>query len=300
MTVVPLPTAAAPEPEPPPVVTKPGLYRMSEEVYHRDPVVEGSLSCSGAKLLLPPNSPATYRYRLDHPKPPTEAMELGTAAHKEVLGAGWDYAVWPGEAWSETGARQFRKQARAERRVPILAHQHAQIKEMAAAIAAHPSASLLLQAEEVYPEVSLFWRDDLDGELAEPIWRRQRCDGVRLGGRFIIAEYKTARSADPGEFAYAAGGLRYHMTAPWYCRGVTRTLGDADPLFLFIAQEKDPPYQVLICDLPAYALEAGEARNRAACLRYAECKRTGHWPGHQEAAVGDRHVVTLELRRWHL
>lgn len=282
------------------IITKPGVYDLPEADYHADPVPGGSLSCSGAKLLLPPSCPATYAYRRDHPKPPTEAMELGTAAHREVLGCGWEYAVWPGEAWSETGARQFRKDARAAGTVPLLAREHAQVKEMAAAIAAHPSAALLLQAEEVMPEVSLFWRDDLDGELAEPIWRRARLDGARLAGRFVISEYKSAFSADPGEFARAAGRLRYHMQARWYPRAVTHVLGDADPLFLFIAQEKDPPYPVLICDMPFDALQAGEARNAAACRIFARCQATGHWPDHQEAQAPGKRVVTLDIRRWDL
>jgi hypothetical protein len=222
-------------------------------------------------------------------------MDLGRAAHKEVLGVGADYAVWPGESWSETGGREFRKQAREEGRIPIKAHEHQQIKEMAAAIEAHPTARLLLRAEEVLAEKSFFWRDDLDGELARPIWRRARMDAVRLPGRFLITDYKSTANASPGEFARQAGNLRYWMQDPYYRRAVTATLGDADPLFLFVAQDKRPPFPVLICDLPFDALQAGMAANLAACRLFAQCQESGAWPGHQDPA---RHVVTLDIPAW--
>ena len=46
-----------------------GVYDgMDEDAYHADPVPGGSLSASGAKLLLPPSCPALYHYRRDHPK----------------------------------------------------------------------------------------------------------------------------------------------------------------------------------------------------------------------------------------
>ena len=36
-----------------------GVYDIPEDLYHRDPVPGGSLSCSGAKKLLPPSSLAS-------------------------------------------------------------------------------------------------------------------------------------------------------------------------------------------------------------------------------------------------
>ena len=47
---------------------QPGVYEMDEATYHQDPVPGGSLSASGAKLLLPPSCPALYAWRRDHPK----------------------------------------------------------------------------------------------------------------------------------------------------------------------------------------------------------------------------------------
>jgi hypothetical protein len=284
------------------VITKPGAYQMAEEDYHQDPIPGGSLSCSGAKLLLPPSCPAIFAWRRDHPAPPTAAMELGTAAHREVLGTGRDYAVWPGESWSDKGGKAFREQAHADGQVPIKAAQHQQIKEMAAAITAHPSASILLRADEVMNEISLFWRDDLGGYLAEPIWRRSRLDAVKLEGRVYIVDYKSAFSADRAEFARAAARLGYHMQDAFYRQAVTRTLGDADPAFLFVVQDKDPPYLAAVYDLGWRSQATGEALVEQACREYARCVAAGEWPGYQLEDAGDprRFVETIELPGWAL
>jgi len=77
----------------PVAITERGVYDIPEETYHRDPVPGGSLSCSGAKLLLPPSCPAKYAYARTQPPPATDAMEFGSAAHHEVLGTGWPYVV---------------------------------------------------------------------------------------------------------------------------------------------------------------------------------------------------------------
>ena len=287
---------AGPYPAEPPrkVLTRPGVYDMDEALYHGDPVPGGSLSCSGAKLLMPPGSPARYFAALSEPRAPSRALEFGTAAHREVLGTGWPLAVWPGGDWTrlvdDVNPGAWRKEQRAAGRVPVLAAEQQKIKAMAAAIAAHPTARLLMRAEEVLNEQSMFWQD---GEFG--IWRRARLDAVRLRGRVLVTDYKTAASADPGEFAKACARYRYHWQDPWYREAVARTLGDAEAAFLFIAQEKDPPYCTGIYELDDDAVALGEAKTAAACAAYARCQQTGEWPGPQPA--GD--VVTrISLPRW--
>ena len=256
------------------IVTEPGVYDLDEADYHGDPVPEGSLSCSGAKLLMPPGSPARFAYARKHPPAPTKSMEFGTAAHREVLGTGWPIAVLDAPDWTKRDAQEWRKKQRAAGLVPILAREREQITEMAAQIRAHPAARVLLGAGDVLNEQSLFWYDSEFG-----IWRRCRMDAVRLPGRVIITDYKTARSADPGVFARDAANLRYHWQDAWYREAVTQTLGDYDPAFVFIVQEKDPPYLVGIYELSADDVFAGYEQTRSACVRYAECMESGEWPG---------------------
>ena len=107
-------------------VTEPGVYDIPEDAYHRDPVPDGSLSASAAKKLLTDGGPARYRYQLEHPEPSSEAMELGTAAHKLVLGVGQELhevkADRTGRPRMPPGRTRRRKLARKAGKIPLSWH----------------------------------------------------------------------------------------------------------------------------------------------------------------------------------
>src|SRR5213082_3440728 len=111
------------------MVTAPGVYDMDEATYHGDPVPGGSLSCSGAKLLIPPNCPAIYQWARKQGRTPTRAMEFGTAAHAEVLGRGWPISVGDPKwgDWQAKEAQEWGKAERAAGRVPLLARDREKI-----------------------------------------------------------------------------------------------------------------------------------------------------------------------------
>lgn len=258
------------------VITEPGVYTMPEADYHADPVPGGSLSCSGAKKLLA--CPARFAYDREHPPAPTSAMELGTAAHRLVLGTGAPIVVIEADDWRTKAAKEAAAAARGAGAVPLLAAEHAQVQAMAAALRTHPIAAALFDPERGDPEQSLFWTDDRTG-----VWLRSRLDWLprwRPSGRLIIGDYKTAVSASPDALAKAVVNFGYHQQAAFYCDGAA-ALGLADdPAFLFVAQEKAPPYLVTVFELDSVALAAGRARNRQAIERYRDCTESGVWPGY--------------------
>lgn len=256
-----------------------GVYDMPEDQYHADPVPGGSLSSTGARKLLPPSCPARFRYEQDHPVH-KDVFDFGTAAHQLVLRKGKPLAVLDAEDWRGKAAREWREAVRAEGSVPLLTAEHQQVQAMAAAIREHPLASALLCRGDVMAEQSYFWPDPEYG-----IWRRARLDSFRQGGdggRLIITDYKTTASADPASFAKSVANYGYHQQAAWYldavdgCHGAT-----TDAAFLFVAQEKAPPYLVTVCELDGDAIRAGDALNRAAMERYRDCTESGLWPGYQ-------------------
>src|SRR4051794_32399270 len=84
----------------------PGVYDdMPVAAYHADPVPGGSLSCSGAKKLLPPSCPALYAWERDNPPAPTTTFELGHAAHQRVLGVGPEIVVVDAETWNTNAVK---------------------------------------------------------------------------------------------------------------------------------------------------------------------------------------------------
>ena len=262
------------------VLTEPGVYDMPEDVYHGDPVPGGSLSVSGAKKLLAPSCPARYAYEREHPVY-KDVFDFGSAAHKTVLGVGAEIVVIDAKNWQTNKAKDERDAARAAGKIPVLPHEHEQIQEMAKAIREHPLAAALLDPDRGgHPERSLFWYDAEFG-----IWRRARLDWMPdpdAPGRFVIVDYKSCAGADRASIAKAVANYGYFMQAPWYEDGII-SLGLAeDPAFLFIFQEKEPPYLVSVVQLDYDAMRAGRAANRAAMERYRDCTEASKWPGYSD------------------
>jgi hypothetical protein len=268
-------------------VLRPGIYAgLPDGVYHSDPVPGGSLSSSGARRLLPPSCPALFRYEQDNGRPSKQAFDMGHAAHQRVLGIGPEIVKVDAEDWRTKAAREARDEAYARNAVPLLAAQFDVLEEMAEAIAAHPIAKALFKPDQGVAEASMFWPDEQTG-----IIRRSRLDWLPTSTdrRLIIADYKTSKSADPEQFAKDAMNYGYHQQADWYRDGVIALGLSADPAFVFVVQEKTPPYLVSVIELDVIALRIGRLLNRRALTRYAECVRTGRWPGY----VDDVELVSL-------
>lgn len=261
------------------VITEPGVYDLSVDEYHGDPVPGGSLSQSGAKHLLPPSCPALFRYAVDHPQPPNRAFDFGHAAHRLVLGAGPELVAVDAADWRTKAAREQRDAAYAEGLTPLLTSEYETVLEMAAALRAHPVASALFAPGSGRPEQALFWRDGIH----ESVMCRALLDwlpNAQPGRRIILPDYKTTRCADPKQLQRAIEDYGYHQQAAWYLDG-GRALGlAADAAFVFVCQEKTPPYLVTVAEPDTTALRIGQMLNRRALDVYAECVASGEWPGY--------------------
>lgn len=264
------------------VVTEPGIYDMPDHIYHGDPVPGGSLSSSGAKMLLSPSCPAKFRWRMDNPQPYSSKFALGHAAHLLVLGAGPALKVIDANDWRTKKAREDRDEAHAAGLVPLLVAEHDQVQAMAAAIRQHPVASVLFNPDHGRPEQSLFWMDD-----ATEVWRRARFDwlpnNISSAGRLIVPDYKTTEHADLDAVRKSIYNFGYHQQAAWYVDAANALLGPTNgTAFLFVFQEKTPPYLIRVVEPDVIALRHGRNRNREAIETYAQCIATGRWPGYSD------------------
>ena len=61
------------------------------------------------------------------------------------------------------------------------------------------------------------------------------------------------------------------------------------PAFLFIVQEKEPPYLVSVCELDDDSRAAGAEPNATARALFLECMTTGEWPAYAPRV----HPVTI-------
>ena len=251
------------------IITEPGIHdAMPEDIYHADPVPGGSLSSSGARRLLE-TCPARFDYERRNPPPSRDEFDLGKAFHTAVLGTGAETVVCDFRDWKTKAAQEAKKAAYDAGKVPLLAHQAAEVNAMAGTVRQHPLAGPILSKGEV--EQSLFWVDDRTG-----IWRRARLDLLRPDA---IVDLKSCESADEEHVTKAIARYGYHAQADYYREGA-RALGLGDLPFLFVFVEKRAPYLVHVVQLGADELAAGRHLNNRAIDLFAECQRTGEWPGY--------------------
>lgn len=252
-----------------------GLYAgVPHDDYHADP----ALSSTWVKLLTPPSCPALFKYERDHwaDRKITDALDFGQAYHTLAFGAGPAIVEVDAASWRGKAAGEERDAIRAEGHVPVLTDDLADIRAMVAVLRVDPIFTALVTVGQ--PEAS-FWWTDLYG-----IQCRGRVDWlpVRGKGRLIVPDLKSARTANPHDFARTACvDYGYAQSADWYLRGL-RAVGEADEsaAFVFIAQEKKPPYLVQTIQLDADSMRAGEVLNDRALETYAKCLETDTWPGY--------------------
>ncbi len=260
------------------VIPGPGIYQLTADEYHADPIPGGSLSSSGARKLLPPGCPALFKYEREHGQPPKKEFDFGHAAHRMVLGAGAELVVVDAADWRTNAAKDEARKARARGAVPLLPHDYDRVKAMATALRQHRGAGPLLDPEAGKPEQGLFWMDP------SGIVRRALVDWLpnRRPGRMVFADYKTCRAADRDSIQRSVYENGYHQQAAWYSDGIT-ALGLADePAMVFIFQEKTPPYLVTVVELDVVALKIGRSLNRRAIELFKTCRETGYWPPYSD------------------
>lgn len=265
------------------VITEPGVYGgIPAEDYHKDPVPGGSLSSTGLKVLAKPAGGAKFKAWREGPVRTSKAFNFGHAAHKEVLGEGAPMQVFPEHDARTKEGKVIRAEVNAAIAAGIIGVTEAElatVKGMAKALREHPFASALLDPESGKSEQAMFWLDHKTG-----LWCRSLVDRLRepAGGRLILVDYKTADSAEEEKFSKAAWNYGYPQQADHYSTGALE-LGLADDVpFVFIVQEKEPPFLVNVIQLDENAMRIGGYLNRKAIDLYAECVATDTWPGYHE------------------
>lgn len=249
------------------------ILDMPDATYHGH---AGSLSASGAKLLAPPAPcPAKFRWLQDNPQT-KDAYDFGHVAHRLVLGKGAEIEVIDAANWQTKAAKEAAQAARDEGRTPILAKDYERAQAIAERVATDDQSAGIFTGGEA--EVSLFWPDEETGVI-----RRARFDWLQNkteGRRRVIADLKTARSAEPAAFGRSAADFGYAISAANYVDGAIACGLDPDPLFVFVAVEKEEPHVVSVFYADPDVIELGRALMRSALRTYAKCVAEDRWPGY--------------------
>lgn len=158
-----------------------------------------------------------------------------------------------------------------------------QIKGMLDRLLAHRVASNLLKTG--VSEVSGFWSDSETGTRC-----RIRPDYLRAGP--MVIDYKTCADASFDAFSKACAKFKYDVQAAHYTSGIQAITGNKCDQFVFIAQEKEPPYELMVYPADEGFIELGRRKVSRALRIFTECQKTGVWPGYSESPVN------LSLPAW--
>lgn len=254
----------------------PGIhFGLDDRFYHADP----ALSSTQARRLL--ESPAKYRYSLDHPQEHKESFSLGTAVHTRILGTGATIVTYPPEHLTPSGAVSTKQatitwagEQRAAGNVVIAPSQARQVDGMAEAVLAHPDARKVLETI-AGREVSVF----------------ADIDGVPVRARFDIydgkdaADLKSSRDASPGGFNRSVANYGYAFQERWYREVDIAATGTELESFKFIVCENFAPYLVGVYDLDFMWDDIAEEKVKRARDLYRECTETGEWPGYPSVTL---------------
>lgn len=273
-------------------VTKPGVYSMDEQTYLADPVEGGSLSSTEIRRLLPPSCPAVFHYMREHPEPPSRTFDVGSAAHRLVLGDGPELVRIEAAEWRSKAVKAEVEAVRNSCGIPLKPADWDKVHEMADALRSHRMANLLFHPDSGEPEKVLVW----DGPGG--VRCRARLDWLRTpvrGERMIVPDYKTCISANPDHMGRAMADYGYHIQLAWYLSGVRALgLGDASAVGLLVRQEKTRPYLVAVTQPDHDAMKLADAKIREALRIYHECSTSGVWPGYGDG------VTVVSLPPWEL
>lgn len=245
---------------------------MNNSEYHAD---RTAISKSGLDLIN--KSPAHYKYWLDHARDETAAMQKGTLVHTLALEPETvrdAYAVMPADIKQRRGKAYDEFAADAGSRIILTLSQMDEAKRIVDAVERNPVARKII-AEAQGIEESVFAEDFGTG-----IKCKCRPD-IRYGN--TLYDLKTTRNANGRSFGYSVRSYRYHVQAAFYL-DVCQWAGVDVNQFGFIAVDSDAmPYQCTVFHrLEDKALEMGREEYRQNLDTFAECIKSGEWPGYPQ------------------
>ncbi len=261
-----------------------------------------ALSGTGIADLL--RSPADYRYKMDHPSEPSDAMRLGTIVHALILEAGAGIEVVrtetpyagtkreftrPCESWQTESAKVQRAEIEARGMVAANAAEYATAEAMAEAVLGHPAAAELLGMPGA-AEVSLTWHEGVTPCKGRIDYLAQSSAGP------VVIDIKTTRSLDG--FNKSIGEYGYHAQLMHYRRGALSAGALVAPLPFLIAVRNEAPHHVAVYQLSERDAAQGEAMCLEAYQRYADCMSAGVWPSGIPEGVIPTDIPTWSSRAW--
>jgi len=258
---------------------KEGLHKdIPLEQYISDPAPEPSLSKGTIKRIIQKTpAHAMYHHPRLNPNCPREdstRTDLGSAVHSQILG-GPEVIFAPEEFtdWKKKAAQIFRKEAREEGKIALLAKN--QVEVATAAVNAKKVLQTLPHWKDDYQtEGTMIWKDGAS-------WKRGRFDIWNPGSNCMI-DVRTCTSADPAQWIKTNmmnGG--YDIQAEHYLDGICALeKPKRRPRFFFLLVEIEPPFCSLLVALDPEYEDFAQRKIKHGTHVWQACLESGTWPGY--------------------
>jgi len=261
---------------------EPGIYlNLDNDAYHSGPGVSKS-----GLWTIETKTPSHFKNEVRETK---DHFEFGSAAHLAILEPEeFEWKVYRGPADRRGNKWKDAKEYCAiEKKHLLIEGDYDKVLAIRDTVHANPWINSMITGGPREVEASGYWIDEETGVLCRCRHDLYRTD---LG---VSIDVKTAANASPGAFDRKASDFGYHMQDAFYSDGY-RALGREVNAFVFLAWEKDAPFEFSIQELPPSAVQEGRMAYRNALEIYAECQRTGDWWGYQRG----KEVRTMKFPRW--
>lgn len=249
---------------------------------------------NNSKLGMLKRCPAKFKWLLENERNDTDSLKVGRAIHCAVLEPekfNQEFLCLPDIDRRTTKGREMYAELVSQNptKTILKPDDFHMALDVATSIRSNVHANYLLDG--AYTEVTLDWVHEETG-----VQCKARVDAFNeeLG---ILIDIKTTLDASRSGFPRKLFAYGYHRQAAYYLTGMEAN-DQAAKHFVFVAVEKEPPYAVGIYRLSDQTIQLSKQENDALLRLYAECKRTGSWPGYtqgiEDISLPDYATNTLE------
>lgn len=265
---------------------KPGIYpNMSWKDYWSIPAISMSL------LEYIDYSPAHLKEQIEHPRPRTAPLSVGTAAHwalfEPELFKKMVVVLEEGADGRSGAVKEIKKEAEANGKVVLKQSGYytpkgdyvigyRDIIAMSDAARNKDTIRELLKSPG-YSECVVVWNDPVTGLLCKG--KLDRYCEWRMWS--VVADLKTARYAKPALWRYDIKRFNYHVRAAWYLDALY-ALEQMDRRWMWIVTEKRPPYESVVFEPSDKTLEKGREIYQRWIEKYSQCVEKDEWPGYAD------------------
>ena len=255
---------------------------MNSREYRSDPSWNQSFL---KKMMI---SPAHAKASIG--KPPTDAMEFGSALHDYILEPDTFYARY--RVMDKLDGRTKEGKAQAEDRARLEAHgvkiltsaDMALLNGMWEGIEKNPLAAGYIWGGEGYNEHPLFWTCHYTGTPC-----KARLDRV-VPGRYIVDLKTIGKEASKSALWYQIRDFGYDFQAAFYQEAWRMTAGEVLP-FIMVFVETKPPHGVRVVRLEQEMVNTAFTQCLDTLKEALYCQQSGQWPAYEQK------IITIGERR---